>query len=69
MSKQTPKTPEIAKCAKCGADAKCIDWDFDMRYRVFCDNNHIATGRCNTEHRAIMKWNNNQQARNLLANK
>ena len=60
MPKQIPKTPEIAKCAKCGADAQVIDWYYDMRYRVICDNNHTATGACNTIHRAIVKWNNKQ---------
>lgn len=56
---QKVHTPAIIKC-HCGADAKCIDWDFNQRYQVLCDNNHSAlgTGRCNTAHRAICRWNN-----------
>jgi len=53
-------TPAIKACAKCGAPAKVLDWNFNMRYRVMCDNNHTATGECNTQHRAICRWNNKQ---------
>ncbi|WP_230688592.1 hypothetical protein, partial [Streptococcus pneumoniae] len=41
--------------------AKCIDWNFNMRYRVICDKNHIATGEFNTRHRDICRWNNEQK--------
>ena len=58
--KQPIFTPKIQKCAVCGAEAKCIDWNFNMRYRVMCDKNHIATGEFNTKHRAICRWNNEQ---------
>ena len=54
-------TPPIAKCAACGADAKCIDWDYDFGYRVICDNNHTATGKFITSHRAICRWNTAQR--------
>ena len=53
-------TPEIAKCAKCGANAKCLDWDFNDQWKVYCDNNHTATRECGTRHRAICRWNNEQ---------
>lgn len=59
--KQPIFTPPIEKCAVCGAEAKCIDWNFNMRYRVMCDKNHIATGEFNTRHRAICRWNNEQK--------
>jgi hypothetical protein len=53
-------TPEIVKCAKCGADATCLDWDFNDQWKVYCDNNHTATRECGTRHRAICRWNNAQ---------
>ena len=59
--KQPIKTPPIAPCARCGADAKCIDWDFRDRWRVMCDNNHTSTKECGTRHRAICRWNNTQE--------
>jgi hypothetical protein len=59
--KQKIKTPEIEKCARCGAQAQCIDWDFNMLYRVICDNNHVSTGKCFTVHKAICKWNTQQK--------
>ena len=58
--KQPIKTPPIATCARCGADAKCIDWDFRDRWRVMCNNNHTSTNECATNHRAICLWNNAQ---------
>ena len=58
---QPVKTPPIANCAKCGSQAKVIDWNFRMRYRVMCDNNHTSTGECNTANRAICRWNNAQK--------
>ena len=58
--KQPIKTPPIATCARCGADAKCIDWDFRDRWRVMCNNNHTSTNECATKHRAICVWNNAQ---------
>ena len=58
--KQPIKTPPIATCARCGADAKCIDWDFRDRWRVMCNNNHTSTNECATKHRAICIWNNAQ---------
>jgi hypothetical protein len=58
---QKIKTPEIEKCAKCGSRASCIDWDFNMLYRVICDKNHVATGKCLTRHKAICKWNTQQK--------
>ena len=58
--KQPIKTPPIATCARCGADAKCIDWDFRDRWRVMCNNNHTSTNECATKHRAICLWNNAQ---------
>ena len=58
--KQTIKTPPILPCARCGAEAMCIDWDFNDMWRVMCDNNHTSTKRCGTAHRAICRWNNAQ---------
>ena len=55
---QRPITPPIALCAKCGAEAKCID--LDSLWRVVCENNHKATKRCGSRHRAICRWNNAQ---------
>ena len=63
----TKQKPQIAACAKCGAEAKCIDWDFDNRWQVICDNNHTCTKKCGTTHRAICRWNNVQEK--LLAMK
>jgi hypothetical protein len=57
---QKVTTPPIKNCVKCGTAAKCIDWNFKMRYRVMCDQNHICTGEFNTRHRAICRWNNAQ---------
>lgn len=54
-------TPPIAPCAVCGAEADCIDWDFNMQYRVMCKNNHTSTGRLSTVHRAVCRWNSAQQ--------
>lgn len=58
--KQKVVTPPVENCAKCGAPACCIDWDFNMMYQVMCDNNHTATGKFNTFNRAVCKWNNAQ---------
>lgn len=53
-------TPKTRNCTKCGADAHTIDWDYNDRWQVMCDNNHTATGKFNTKHRSICKWNNAQ---------
>jgi len=58
--KQPIFTPAISKCARCGADADCISWDFNFWYRVMCKNNHVSSGECNSRHRAICRWNNAQ---------
>lgn len=57
---QIVKTPAILNCTKCGAKAVCIDWDFQDRWRVMCDNNHTETKECGSRHRAICRWNNKQ---------
>jgi hypothetical protein len=57
---QQIKTPPIASCARCGAKAMCIDWNFDGKHRVWCDNNHVSTKECGSRHRAICLWNNAQ---------
>lgn len=57
---QLVTTPTTMKCAKCGALAHVIDWNYNMRYRVVCDKNHTATGKFNTVHIALCKWNNAQ---------
>ena len=57
---QQIKTPPIVPCARCGAEAKCIDWDFRDMWKVMCDNNHTSTKECSTRHRAICRWNNAQ---------
>jgi len=57
---QTFTTPPIVPCVKCGAQAKCIDWDYRNSWRVMCDNNHTSTKECATPHRAICRWNNKQ---------
>jgi len=56
-------TPPIEICAICGEPASAFDWDYNLKYKVFCKNNHSATGRCNTRHRAVMLWNNAQKAK------
>jgi len=56
--KQKLITPEILPCAICGSAAKVIDWNYNMQYRVICNNNHTVTGSFITRHRAICKWNN-----------
>ena len=33
-------TPPILNCARCGATAKALSWNFDFNYKVYCDNNH-----------------------------
>ena len=58
--KQPIFTPEILPCKICGAKAEVLDWEFRMRYRVMCDNNHMIGGECNTVHRAVCRWNNKQ---------
>ena len=58
---QVPITPSILSCARCGADGTPIDWNYRMRYRVMCGNNHTSTGECNTAHRAVCMWNNAQR--------
>jgi hypothetical protein len=57
---QQIKTPPIVPCARCGAEAKCIDWNFRDMWKVMCDNNHTSTKECSTRHRAICRWNNAQ---------
>ena len=57
--KQTPILPVILKC-QCGASARVIDWNFSMKYKVMCDNNHSLFGENITVNRAIHKWNNFQ---------
>ena len=61
---QRPITPPIALCAKCGAKAECLDWDFNDRWQVICDNNHTSTKECGSRHRAICRWNNAQAKEN-----
>ena len=53
-------TPPIKACARCGAQARVIGWNFDFMYRVMCDNNHTSTKECGSAHRAICLWNNRQ---------
>ncbi len=60
-NKQRVITPQIEKCHICGSFAKCIDWNYDMRYRVMCNNNHSTVGEYNSAHRAVCKWNNIQK--------
>jgi len=62
MSSQKAVTPKVSDCYKCGKKARAIDWDFNDRWQVMCDGNHTATGKCNSPHRAICKWNNKQEA-------
>ena len=54
---QTIYTPPILDCW-CGAKALVLDEDFNMQYRVMCNNNHILTKQCNTVNRAVWRWNN-----------
>ena len=63
--KQPIFTPEIMPCKLCGAKAMVLDWDFNERYQVWCDNNHTVGGKCNTAHRAICRWNNKQIEKGL----
>lgn len=58
--KQVATTPAIAKCARCGANATCIDWNYRDLWCVMCDKNHTSTRECGTIHRAICRWNNAQ---------
>lgn len=58
--KQQVKTPPIAPCARCGAEAMCIDWNYRGFYRVICNNNHTSTKECGSFHRAVCLWNNAQ---------
>lgn len=62
--KQPIFTPPIQPCAICGAQAKTIDWNYNGRWVVMCDNNHthwhIDGGGCTSRHRAICRWNNKQ---------
>ena len=51
-------TPPILNCARYGATAKALSWNFN--YKVYCDNNHTSTQECGSRHRAICRWNNNQ---------
>lgn len=62
--KQKQITPKIKDCAKCGAKAIAIDWDFNDWWVVMCDNNHTSTRKCGSPHRAICKWNNKQEELN-----
>jgi hypothetical protein len=57
-------TPAILPCAKCGAKARLIDWDFKGHWRVMCDNNHAMKGENITQNRAVHKWNNLQNKLN-----
>ena len=50
-------TPYTSKC-HCGLPAHAIDWDFNDKWAVMCDNNHTMTKPCGTKHRAICLWNN-----------
>lgn len=54
-------TPPVANCEVCGVKAMCLDWNYNFRYRVMCDNNHVATKECGSAHRAICRWNNAQK--------
>ena len=63
MKAQKLITPPISNCVRCGAPARCIDWDFRDQWRVMCDNNHTDTRECGTWHRAICRWNNRQKQR------
>ena len=51
--KQQVKTPPIVPCARCGAEAMCIDWNYRGLYRVICNNNHTSTKECGSFHRAV----------------
>ena len=53
-------TPPILNCARCGATAKALSWNFDFNYKVYCDNNHTSPKECASRHRAICRWNNKQ---------
>ena len=54
---QLVKLPTITKC-HCGATARVIDWNYNLMYKVYCDNNHSLPGKNITVNRAIHKWNN-----------
>jgi hypothetical protein len=57
---QQIKTPSVAPCTRCGAEARCIDWHYNGKYKVWCDNNHTSTKECGSWHRAVCLWNNAQ---------
>lgn len=59
--KQPIFTPKILPCARCGAEAKLVDWDFRDLWRVMCSNNHQTKGENITQNRAVHKWNNLQK--------
>jgi len=60
MSNQVVKIPRILNCTICNAPASVIDWNYNMKYKVMCDNNHSLKGECCTINRAIRRWNNEQ---------
>jgi hypothetical protein len=63
MTKQKVFTPDILPCSICGSSAGVIDWNYNLLYKVYCDNNHSTnsgTG-CITINRAVHKWNNKQK--------
>jgi len=55
--KQKVITPPISTCF-CGSKAKVVDWNWNERYLVMCDNNHTLSKECGSHHKAICLWNN-----------
>lgn len=61
LPKQKPNIPAIEPCALCGSsNAKLIDWDFRDRWAVSCYNCANSIPECNTQHRAVSRWNKKQ---------
>jgi hypothetical protein len=62
--------PDVMKCAVCGRNARCVDWDFNFEYRVMCDGvcGNYMVGTNIHANRAICKWNNQQIIINKLIN-
>jgi len=59
---QKLKTPDVSVCARCGSPAHPIDWTFREMWQVHCDKGHVYSGgECITRHRAICRWNNEQE--------
>ncbi len=59
--KQLPNIPAIKACSKCGSSAQLIDWDFRGMWAVMCDKCPNSNSECINQHRAVSRWNKNQE--------